>query len=391
MSKVLIQLNLFILMTYLQIKRLPMQTSCVTSVLSRVNPIKLEYLDDAGSPAASLLETKLLVNSVISEEKQGAKFMSTDLKDFFLASPMANPKYMKIHCKHIPQEIIDLYQLEDKFHNDYIYVKIKKGMYGLEQAAILAYQHLVNNLAPFSYTPIPHTVGLWKHKTRPISFCLCVDDFGIKYKNREDIDHFLKSLEANYKYTTDWEGRNFCGLTFNWRYDEGYVDVSMPTYINKILHKFQHQRLSKAQKSPFAVTPLKPLQPGERQYATEKDTTALLDNKRKKQVQSIVGSVLYYARAIDCTLLPALNSISAMQAKLIITTEKQCNRVLDYLATYPHIFIRYHASDMQLLPVANQRLEKGGQTHRGSLRRPAPSTFHVACRSRARQKTFQSK
>ena len=117
---------------------------------------KLEYLDDVGSSAASLLEIKLMVNSVISEAQQGACFLSTDLKDFFLATPMAHPFYMKIHCKHIPKEIIDQYQLEDKFHNNYIYVKIKKGMYSLNEATILAYQHLINNLAPLGYKPIPY-------------------------------------------------------------------------------------------------------------------------------------------------------------------------------------------------------------------------------------------
>ena len=39
--------------------------------------------DDTSSPAASLLETKLMLNSVISDAKQGARFMSLDLKDFF--------------------------------------------------------------------------------------------------------------------------------------------------------------------------------------------------------------------------------------------------------------------------------------------------------------------
>ena len=49
---------------------------------------KLNYDGDAGAPAASLLETKLMINSVISDAKHGAKFMSCDLKDFFLATPM---------------------------------------------------------------------------------------------------------------------------------------------------------------------------------------------------------------------------------------------------------------------------------------------------------------
>ena len=44
---------------------------------------KLNYLEDAGSPAATMLETKILLNSTISDEDKGEKFMSADLKDFF--------------------------------------------------------------------------------------------------------------------------------------------------------------------------------------------------------------------------------------------------------------------------------------------------------------------
>ena len=45
---------------------------------------KLEYENDTTSPAASLLETKLLLNSVISDAKDGARFLTMDLKDHFL-------------------------------------------------------------------------------------------------------------------------------------------------------------------------------------------------------------------------------------------------------------------------------------------------------------------
>ena len=49
---------------------------------------KLNCPYDAGSPAASLLETKLILNSTISDARKGARFLSADLKDHFLASPM---------------------------------------------------------------------------------------------------------------------------------------------------------------------------------------------------------------------------------------------------------------------------------------------------------------
>ena len=48
---------------------------------------RLSYLDNAGSPAANMLETKVLVNSTISDAKRGSRFMSADLKDFFWLLP----------------------------------------------------------------------------------------------------------------------------------------------------------------------------------------------------------------------------------------------------------------------------------------------------------------
>ena len=41
------------------------------------------YNDDVASPAVSLLETKLLLNSTISDASKGARFMTLDIKDFF--------------------------------------------------------------------------------------------------------------------------------------------------------------------------------------------------------------------------------------------------------------------------------------------------------------------
>ena len=55
---------------------------------------KLPYYYYAGSPAANLIETKLLLNYVISDAHQGAHFMTLDLKNHFLASPIPNPAYM---------------------------------------------------------------------------------------------------------------------------------------------------------------------------------------------------------------------------------------------------------------------------------------------------------
>ena len=67
-------------------------------------------------------------------------------------------------------------------------------------------------------------------------FCLCVDNFGVKFFHQEDVNHLINALKKRYDISTDWEGKNYCGLSFNWNYDAGYVDISMPTYIDKVLH-----------------------------------------------------------------------------------------------------------------------------------------------------------
>ena len=103
---------------------------------------KLPYEHDAGSPATDMIETKLLFNSVISDAKNGARFMSMDLKDMFLMTPMNNPEYMKCHYRYFPEDIRRRYNLDSVVHNNFIYIKIKKGLFGLKQSALLAYQQL---------------------------------------------------------------------------------------------------------------------------------------------------------------------------------------------------------------------------------------------------------
>ncbi len=76
---------------------------------------RLSYNQDPGSPATSLVETKILLNSVISDAHRGARFISYDLKDYFLATPMDRPEFMKVKLKYFPDDIINKYQLRIGF------------------------------------------------------------------------------------------------------------------------------------------------------------------------------------------------------------------------------------------------------------------------------------
>ena len=113
---------------------------------------------------------------------------------------MAIYEYIKIPFRWIPEEIrlqYNLYSLVDD--HGYVYCEVRKGMYGLKQAARLAYDNLVNNLEPDGYYPVRACPGLWKHTSRPTVFSLCVDDFGVKHQSTDDLNHLLDTLRKHYK------------------------------------------------------------------------------------------------------------------------------------------------------------------------------------------------
>jgi hypothetical protein len=78
---------------------------------------------------------------------------------------MVCPEYMKILIRQFPPDIIEQYNLDKIAHQGFIYCKIKRGMYGLKQAALLAYDYLVKCLGPHGYKPMKHSIGMWEHES----------------------------------------------------------------------------------------------------------------------------------------------------------------------------------------------------------------------------------
>jgi hypothetical protein len=93
-----------------------------------------------------------------------------------------------------PEKIVQKYNLNALAIDDWVYIEIRKGMYRLKQAGLIANQLLQTRLAPFGYYPVCHTPGLWLHKTRSISFILVVNDFAAKCVGKQHADHLTNSL-----------------------------------------------------------------------------------------------------------------------------------------------------------------------------------------------------
>ena len=156
----------------------------------------------------------------------------------------------------ISQEYSELYDLGSKVKNWYFYMEIQRGMYELPQAGILANKLLKERLLQNDYFEVPHTPWLFRHKSRPVWFTLVVDDFVIKYVDKEHAQHLLNVLKEFYEIEEDWTGSLYCGITLDWHYDQQYVDISMVNYVLKQLARYKQLPLKKPQHCPFEPKPI---------------------------------------------------------------------------------------------------------------------------------------
>jgi hypothetical protein len=70
-------------------------------------------------------------------------------------------------------------------------------------------------------------------------------------------------------------------------------------------------------------------------------------------VQAVTSTLLYYARAVDSTILTALNTIATQQAALTESTLEEVKQVLDYCASQEEAIVTYNASNMILAVHSN--------------------------------------
>ena len=98
---------------------------------------KLSYDAPTATQCASLITTKILLNSVVSTIL--ALFMCTDIHDFYYSTPMVDFEYMKLPLRMFPQEIIEQYNLKDHVAAEgCVFIEIRKVMPGIKQSGRLA-------------------------------------------------------------------------------------------------------------------------------------------------------------------------------------------------------------------------------------------------------------
>ena len=122
---------------------------------------------------------------------------------------------MKIPLALFPDWTAEQYKLCKLALDGTVYIEMRRAVWGLPQAGILANRRLRRKLAPFGYYESPNTPGLWRHESRPLTFTLVVDDFGVIFVDKADVDHLISSIKMTYTLMEDWTGNLYCGITLD--------------------------------------------------------------------------------------------------------------------------------------------------------------------------------
>ena len=92
--------------------------------------------------------------------------------------------------------MIEEYKIHYKVTNyGYVYVEVRKGMYGLPHSGIITQNILEQQLHTYGYHQSKYTPGFWTHTFLQISFSLVVDDFGVNYVGKGNFDNLGKVIE----------------------------------------------------------------------------------------------------------------------------------------------------------------------------------------------------
>ena len=238
---------------------------------------RVVYAGDAGTKTASLDLCKLMMNSVLSRKE--AKFITCNIHNYYLATPLDYPEYVKIKLTDIPQEFINEYNLHDYVHKVWIYFEIRNSVYGLPQSGSLANDLLETRLLKHEYHQCPQTPGLWRHKWRHVLLSLIVDDFGVEYVGKHHTDHLLNALKENYEVTVNEEGDLYAVINLTWEYVNHACRLTMDNFITNLRATFDHPNPKKPQHTPHRHTPI--IYGENVQYTAETPTSPPLDSSGK--------------------------------------------------------------------------------------------------------------
>ena len=148
-----------------------------------------------------------------------------------------------------------------------------------------------------------------------------------------------------YQVKVNWNGTKYLGMDIRINRAKRHVTLTMAGYIKKLLKRVCPEGI-KGASTPARYTPPNYTKPGA-QKATI-DSSPFVSEAQTKLLQSVVGTLLYYSRAVDPSICTAVHQLGSVQTKPTENDMANMHRLLQYVSSHSNNGIRYYASSMIL-------------------------------------------
>ena len=211
--------------------------------------------------------------------------------------------------------------------------KLKKGIYGLKQAAKVWNDKINSLLKDYGFVQSTADPCLYvkNDKGDSIFLIIYVDDFLIAAKNIKKIDQTAEFLRGHFQLTDLGALRHYLGIEIR-RDSVGFFCLKQTKYIEKILCRFN------LQDAKISTTPLDP------GYVKVRDDKSLMPNN--ETYQQLIGALLYLAVNTRPDIAASVAILSQHNKEPTTVDWNEVKRVARYLKGTKHYELRLGQEDM---------------------------------------------
>lgn len=200
------------------------------------------------SVTSPTVDTTSVLTCAAIAAHEGLGVSTKDIKGAYLNAPLPDDvdviMVLDPKCSEILLTIAPEYQPYLRPEGT-IYLRIRKALYGLPQAALLWYQHLSQTLTSAGYTNLPsdQCVYVKRRGDKKSTICLHVDDLFHSFTHAELDEELDEVLTKAYgEVNSDRNDKlNFLGMVFNFNRKESAVTISQPGYVDDMLRLYNIQ------------------------------------------------------------------------------------------------------------------------------------------------------
>jgi hypothetical protein len=316
---------------------------------------RIEVGYDVGTNTAALPTVNALFHSIVSTHSCMA---TIDIVDYYLGALLPSPESVRIDVSSISLPTLTklglLPFLRHSHGKPFFFCDVLKLslVFPNLQSGLLSQLRLISLLTQhgFSETSTPM---LFRHHTHSTAFTLVVDDFLVRYSHPSELDHLVSCLSTldELKVHRDLPRYTYLGYTLD------YSPTSPSPCMTLSMHNFIPSMLSHlcpsgcgSASSPAVYTPpvsYTDLSPHLSPSSITTPSTPVSPTE-KTWIQQVVGSLLFYARALDLSLLTAVCQLSSHQSTPTQHDLSSAHRLLNCASSHPNPHKTIHLSSMAL-------------------------------------------